>query len=100
MAVVLKNKKNMSARFIFVAAFLVSANALTMNIPARSVKCVFSDILHTSDTLTGTYEVSSGGFMDIDVKVLISTWLSRRLTLLLGLQAQRRLYGTFVRWRP
>ncbi|TIB01391.1 hypothetical protein E3P89_01599 [Wallemia ichthyophaga] len=51
--------------FYILLVIIYTANAYIINIPPRSKDCYFED-LHKNDEMTVTYQVSSGGNLDID----------------------------------
>lgn len=55
----------MQQLFYAILALAVTIEAYIVTIPARSKDCYFED-LHKNDEMTVTYQVSSGGNLDID----------------------------------
>ncbi|KAJ1471965.1 hypothetical protein T484DRAFT_1842133 [Baffinella frigidus] len=50
-------------------ALLLSASALTFNVDPAKEECLFDDI-DSGTKVSGSFQVSTGGFLDIDCRVL------------------------------
>ena len=46
-----------------------ATGALAMTVPARRTACVYFDVPRSQETVFGSYQVASGGFLDIDLEV-------------------------------
>ena len=57
--------------FVLLVVSIICSGALglNVNVPAHAEVCFYSPNLDADDTLMGSYDVSSGGLLDIDVKV-------------------------------
>eukprot|EP00946_MAST-07B_sp_MAST-7B-sp1_P005193 g5193.t1 len=53
----------------FLLSLLPRARALTLTVPAGKEMCVYFDVGAASQKVFGSFQVASGGFLDIDLKV-------------------------------